>query len=44
MNYSNNFENFADRHIGPRDTDVPEMLKQIGVKSIKDLILQTIPK
>ena len=35
--------NFAARHIGPRNEEVNEMLDTIGVKSIDDLIGQTIP-
>lgn len=34
---------FVNRHIGPRDEDVPQMLKQIGAESIEDLIAKTIP-
>ena len=36
--------NFADRHIGPRNHDVETMLDIIGVKSVSQLIDQTIPK
>ncbi len=35
--------NFADRHIGPRDNDVVEMLKTVGASSVQQLIQQTIP-
>ena len=34
---------FASRHIGIREENLPEMLRTIGVESIKDLINQTIP-
>ncbi len=34
---------FALRHIGPRETDVPQMLKTIGVDSIDQLIYETLP-
>ena len=34
---------FVDRHIGPRHSDVEEMLEQIGVRSLADLIDQTVP-
>src|ERR1019366_2522057 len=34
---------FADRHIGPSDEDTKEMLAAIGVKSLDELIDQTIP-
>jgi glycine dehydrogenase len=36
-------QNFSARHIGPRDTDVKDMLSAIGVSSIDELINQTIP-
>ena len=39
-----NTDSFASRHIGPRDSDVPSMLKTIGASSIEELIDQTIPK
>ncbi len=35
--------NFAARHIGPRNEDVTEMLQSIGVKSIDQLIDETVP-
>ena len=34
---------FASRHIGPNEKDVLLMLKEIGVNSIDQLILETIP-
>ncbi|MCB9186030.1 MAG: aminomethyl-transferring glycine dehydrogenase [Flavobacteriales bacterium] len=34
---------FVDRHIGPREADIPEMLSTIGVSSIEELIAKTIP-
>ncbi len=34
---------FANRHIGIHETDLPEMLKKIGVKSLDELINKTIP-
>ncbi len=36
-------ENFSRRHIGPSTSDLKEMLKTIGVKSIEELLSQTIP-
>lgn len=36
--------NFASRHIGPRQSDLNEMLQTIGVKSIDELIDKTIPE
>ena len=35
--------NFSDRHIGPRDHDIKSMMKSVNVKSISELIDQTIP-
>jgi glycine dehydrogenase len=35
---------FADRHIGPRDAQIPAMLEAIGARSIEELIDQTIPR
>ena len=37
-------EQFLERHIGPRPEDVEEMLKVIGVKSVDELIGQTVPE
>jgi glycine dehydrogenase len=37
-------DNFANRHNGPRDNELPEMLKMIGVQSLDQLIEKTIPK
>jgi glycine dehydrogenase len=34
---------FALRHIGPRENDLPHMLKTIGVDSLDQLIYETIP-
>ena len=34
---------FADRHIGPRQSQIQYMLETIGVKSMEELIKQTIP-
>ncbi|WP_298220641.1 aminomethyl-transferring glycine dehydrogenase [Flavobacterium sp.] len=36
-------DSFALRHIGPREHDVPKMLKTIGVDSIDQLIYETLP-
>ena len=36
-------KNFADRHIGIEDKDLPVMLKRIGVSSLDELIDRTIP-
>lgn len=36
-------QKFSERHIGPRKSDVKEMLSAIGASSIDELINQTIP-
>ena len=36
-------DKFVSRHIGPREEDIQEMLKVIGVESLDELIDQTIP-
>lgn len=36
-------DKFVSRHIGPRENDIKEMLKVIGVKSLDELIDQTVP-
>lgn len=38
-----NTDSFALRHIGPRENDLPKMLKTIDVESIDQLIYQTVP-
>ncbi|SVC50720.1 uncharacterized protein METZ01_LOCUS303574, partial [marine metagenome] len=35
---------FSDRHIGPRESDVLEMLQSLGLASLDELVDQTIPK
>ncbi|MEA3444336.1 MAG: aminomethyl-transferring glycine dehydrogenase, partial [Bacteroidota bacterium] len=37
-------ENFASRHIGPRNHEIDEMLATVGVSSIDELIDQTVPR
>ncbi len=37
-------DKFVNRHIGPRDHELPQMLKTIGVNSIDQLIEKTIPE
>ncbi len=34
---------FALRHIGPRESDLPHMLKTIGVETLDQLIYETVP-
>ena len=36
-------DSFALRHIGPRENELPHMLKTIGVDTIDQLIFETIP-
>lgn len=38
------FDKFIDRHIGPGEAEINEMLKEIGVKSLDQLIKETIPE
>ena len=37
-------DKFVNRHNGPRDNELPQMLKTIGVKSLDELISKTVPK
>ncbi|MBU2493352.1 MAG: aminomethyl-transferring glycine dehydrogenase [Bacteroidetes bacterium] len=37
-------EKFSDRHIGPTNAELNEMLADIGVDSLNDLIDKTVPK
>ena len=37
-------ERFADRHIGPRGSDIEKMLATVGAASMDDLITQTVPE
>jgi glycine dehydrogenase len=43
MNILNHPDYFEDRHIGPGEEEIKEMLKVIGVKSVEQLIDETIP-
>ena len=36
-------DKFVDRHIGPDNDEINEMLKTIGVESLEKLISETIP-
>ncbi|CAM9243064.1 unnamed protein product [Sphacelaria rigidula] len=36
-------DTFARRHIGPSDADVEVMMKDVGVKSLDDLVDRTVP-
>jgi glycine dehydrogenase len=44
MNLFAQQQEFADRHIGPREQDTPSMLQTIGEGSMDDLIGKTVPK
>lgn len=44
MQITFNKEPFANRHIGPAKSDIPQMLQQSEVESIDQLIGETIPK
>ncbi len=37
-------ENFIHRHLGPREWDVEEMLKTVGVSSLDELMDKTVPE
>ena len=37
-------QNFSLRHIGPRKSEINEMLEELGLKNIDDLIEKTIPE
>jgi glycine dehydrogenase len=37
-------DKFVNRHIGPRDNELPQMLKTIGVNSLDQLISRIIPE
>ena len=43
MKITQNTEKFANRHIGPREHEIAEMLKTIGINSIDELINETVP-
>jgi glycine dehydrogenase len=38
------FDRFVDRHIGPSDEEIKEMLTELKLSSIDDLIEKTVPK
>ena len=37
-------DRFVNRHLGPRDQEIQEMLEFIGVSSVDELISQTVPE
>jgi glycine dehydrogenase len=44
MKTSQQKNEFLSRHLGPREHEIPEMLNSIGVRSMDELIDQTIPE
>ena len=36
-------DKFVNRHIGPRESELPQMLKTIEVSSLDELIEKTVP-
>ena len=38
------YNEFVSRHIGPREEEIPAMLKVIGVESLDELIDKTVPQ
>jgi glycine dehydrogenase len=44
MNTYENTDKFVNRHIGPNENEVKEMLNAVNVKSLDELIDQTVPK
>ena len=41
--YQTSTESFSVRHIGPSDTEIESMLKEVNASSLDELIYQTIP-
>jgi len=37
-------DNFLNRHVGPRENDIKEMLKDIGVDSLDKLVDEIVPQ
>ena len=44
MNSMEHPDKFVNRHLGPREEDITEMLKAIGVESVEKLIQETVPQ
>ncbi|MCZ2131538.1 MAG: aminomethyl-transferring glycine dehydrogenase [Bacteroidia bacterium] len=38
------FHSFADRHIGPNQNEIEQMLKTLGLNSVEELIDKTVPQ
>ncbi len=43
MTQPNSYYKFQDRHIGPNNNEIDEMLSYIGLKSIEELVSKTVP-
>lgn len=43
MNNLEHPDKFVNRHIGPNDDEIKEMLEVIGINSLEELIVQTVP-
>jgi glycine dehydrogenase len=43
MDMTTFYDQFVDRHIGPNEAELKEMLETIGVESLKQLIDETVP-
>ncbi len=43
MNNLEHPDKFVNRHIGPNDEEIKEMLEVIGISSLEELIAQTVP-
>ncbi|MFN9993710.1 MAG: glycine dehydrogenase (aminomethyl-transferring), partial [Phycisphaerales bacterium] len=43
MQVSGGLDQFAPRHIGPRDSDIAEMLSKLGYSSLEELTAKTVP-
>lgn len=37
-------QQFASRHIGPSQAEIDQMLREVGVVSLRELVIQTIPR
>lgn len=43
MEHTFDFDRFSARHIGPSDNEITQMLEVVGVKTLDELIEQTVP-
>ena len=44
MSNFNSSNQFAQRHIGPRDSDIQAMLKELGFSQLEEMASKVIPK